>query len=77
LVSADYIGFGDHVVAIISGAKRLSERVIPAEQVIPTIRLFVSVQVARNKLDLRVKDFEQLGAFVQDGPVTMVIHRKV
>jgi hypothetical protein len=77
LVSADYIGFGDHVVSVICGGKLQSQRVIPAEQIISTVRLFVSCQVARRKLDIRVKDFEQLGAFVQDYPITMVIHKRV
>jgi len=64
LVSADYIGSGNYIVFVICGDKLQSQRVIPAEQIIPTVRLFVSCQVARRKLNM------------QDGLTTMVIHKR-
>ncbi len=47
-------GRGDHVVRIRYADGRIAEQIIPAEQVIPTVRLFVSAQYIRRGLDMKI-----------------------
>lgn len=67
------IGCGNHTVIVSYADGRKVERIIPAKQVMPTVRLFVSCLVRRKKLVVRFKDFEQLGTVMTDHPPTMVI----
>lgn len=67
------VGCGNHTVSVSYADGRVVERVIPASQVVATVRLFVSCLVRRKKLVVRFKDFEQLGTVMTDHPPTMVI----
>ena len=66
-------GSGDHVVRIKYADGTVSERVISEREVIPTVRLFLSVQYVRRGLDIQVAEFEQLGANIVQDAVRLVI----
>jgi len=66
-------GCGDHRVLVVQPDGSRVERIIPAEQVLPTARLFVSCLVRRKRLEVRFKRFEQLGAHFTYVPPFMVI----
>ena len=48
-------GRGDHVVRIKYADGRIVEQIITAEQVVPTVRLFVSAQYIRRGLDVQIR----------------------
>ena len=65
-------GRGDHIVCIENNGTP-SERIIPENQVIATVRLFLSVQFIRRGLDMLINEYEQLGAYIVKDTVRLTI----
>lgn len=66
-------GSGDHVICIKCADGSVSERIVPENEIVPAVRLFLSVQYIRHGLDMLVAEFEQLGANIVKDSVYMVI----
>lgn len=67
------VGDGDHTVRIRNANGKVSERVIPACDVMGVVRLFVSMQYIRRGLDMQIEEFEQLGAHIVKDSASMII----
>jgi len=66
-------GSGDHLVRTRDADGKVSERVIPADEVLPTARLFLSVACIRHKLNMTIVEAGQLGTHILKNTVQMVV----
>jgi hypothetical protein len=67
----------DHAVCIIAPDGKLKTRLVTVNQIIPTVRVFVSTQVVRGGLKIGEKHFEQLGVVTTAKPPVMLIRRRI
>ena len=72
-------GCGDHFVSISAGGVRptrvSSTRIIPASQVIDTMRLFLSSQYLRHGLALSIVEQHPVGAVITENPPRISIRK--
>jgi hypothetical protein len=66
-------GSGDHSVHIRNRDGTVSVRIISADEVVSTVRLFLSVACIRHRLDMVIVEAEQLGISILRNAVQMIV----
>jgi len=66
-------GSGNHIVRVRSEDGTVDEWIVSADEVVPTVRLFLSVVCLRHRLDMTIVGAEQLSTIILRNTVQMVV----